>query len=602
MVKKVIWLTVSCFMVISLMFASCSTTTTETKTEEDEDEDEDKVIITETEIGDTEKEEEVQEEVMTGPQYGGTFTTRLATDPLAFDPYLTFGPGLSGMHYENLGMGNFMGYPTSKVDDVDWRGRFWPVKYHTGMLAESWETSDMQNIIFHIRKGVHWHDLYPVNGREFNAYDVEFSYQRLLGLGYGYTQEVPHAKTGLFVIDSVTALDEYTLQFKFKSPSWDQFRDITYDLQTNNIVPREAVELWGDVNEWDHTIGTGPFIMDDYVTGSCITHVRNPNYWDYDERYPENQLPYFDTVKTFIILDSSTALAGLRTGKIDRLEMVDWEDVAQLQKISPSLVATPNFPQGIAIWMRADNEYFDDIRVRSAMQMAIDLETIAETYYGGFATGEPSGPVGHPGWKTNYSAWPQELKDRYEYNPEGAKELLAQAGYPEGFKVKLVVSTAQDVDLMHVIQDMVSKINVDIEVQPMESGSWLSYVTGGHATDMSYSLRGVHSNIPAPAIIRYYTSHHTHSPAHNHSDEHINELYAKMEVETDEIALMKLIQEADLYCASQQWQIVLPTTQTYLIEQPWVKGRDCPLQGVIQQGQKYARWWIDQQLKTSMGY
>ena len=136
----------------------------------------------------------------------------------------------------------------------------------------------------------------------------------------------------------------------------------------------------------------------------------------------------------------------------------------------------------------------------------------------------------------------------------------------------------------------------------MEYGSWLSYVTGGHATHMSYALRGVHSNIPPQAIIRYYTDAHTHSPAHSNNDAHVKELYHKMEAEIDEEALMLLLQEADLYCASQQWQIVLPTTQHYLLEQPWVKGRYVPIQGVINTGQKYARFWIDQNLKSAMGY
>ncbi len=594
--KKIVWVVVSCLMVLSLVMASCG------PAEEEGEEVEvgkEEVVIKEEEVEEEQEEEIV---VQTGPQYGGTFTTRLASDPVAFDPYFTFGPGASNMHYENLGMGNYMEYPTPKVDDVDWRGRFWPIKYHTGMLAESWETSDMKNITFHIRKGVHWHDIPPVNGRELTAYDVEFSYQRLLGLGYGYTEEVPHAKTGLFVIDSVTATDKYTLEFKFTSPSWDQLRDITYDLQTNNIVPREAVELWGDVNDPEHIIGTGPFIMESYVVGSSITHVRNPNYWGYDERYPENQLPYIDRSKMLIITDASTALAGFRTGKIDRLGSIGWEDLELLKESNPDIVITPDFPQAVAIWMRADDEYFADINVRRAMQMAVDIETIAATYYGGYSTAEPSGPVGHPGWKTPYSDWPQELKDSYTYNPEKAEELLAEAGYPDGFKTEIVVSTSQDTDLMQVIQGYLADIGVEAEIKLMESGSWLSYVTGGHATHMSYSLRGAHSNIPAPAIIRYYTSHHTHSPAHNNNDEHINELYAQMETETDELALMKLVQEADLYCASQQWQIVLPTTQRYLIEHPWIKGRVCPMQGVIDTGQKYARFWIDQKVKESMGH
>jgi len=84
----------------------------------------------------------------------------------------------------------------------------------------------------------------------------------------------------------------------------------------------EAVKMWGDVNDWHHAIGTGPFILKDFVSGSAATLVSNPNYWGYDERYPQNKLPYIDTLKVLIIPDQATALAALRTGKVD---VIGWD-------------------------------------------------------------------------------------------------------------------------------------------------------------------------------------------------------------------------------------------------------------------------------------
>ena len=72
----------------------------------------------------------------------------------------------------------------------------------------------------------------------------------------------------------------------------------------------EAVKKWGNLNDWHHAIGTGPFILKDFVSGSSATLIKNPNYWGYDERYPQNKLPYVDTVKFLIIPDEATATSG----------------------------------------------------------------------------------------------------------------------------------------------------------------------------------------------------------------------------------------------------------------------------------------------------
>ena len=82
----------------------------------------------------------------------------------------------------------------------------------------------------------------------------------------------------------------------------------------------DAVQKWGDVSDWHHAIGTGPFILKDFVPGNSATLIKNPNYWGYDERYPQNKLPYVDTVKFLIIPDDATALAAMRAGKIDVID------------------------------------------------------------------------------------------------------------------------------------------------------------------------------------------------------------------------------------------------------------------------------------------
>ncbi len=103
-------------------------------------------------------------------------------------------------------------------------------------------------------------------------------------------------------------------------------------------MAREAVEKWGDVNDWRHQIGTGPFMLKDYVSGSSITTIRNPNYYRFDYKYPENRLPYLDRVKLLTIPDLATTLAALRTGKIDLVEDLSWEQAASLKKADPQSI------------------------------------------------------------------------------------------------------------------------------------------------------------------------------------------------------------------------------------------------------------------------
>ena len=99
-------------------------------------------------------------------------------------------------------------------------------------------------------------------------------------------------------LKSVTAIDKYTVVFKWKTPNPEFMIGIhTGDRCHPVIEPREAVEKWGDLSDWHHAIGTGPFILKDFVPGSSATLVKNPNYWGHDERYPQNQLPYIDKLK-----------------------------------------------------------------------------------------------------------------------------------------------------------------------------------------------------------------------------------------------------------------------------------------------------------------
>ena len=146
----------------------------------------------------------------------------------------------------------------------------------------------------------------------------------------------------------------------------------------------DAVKKWGDVSDWHHAIGTGPFILKDFVSNQSATLVKNPNYWGYDERYPQNNLPYVDSVKYLIIPDHSEAMELMRIGKIDVMDGVTFKQAQAIQKTNPEILQITLQPAAAnSIDPRNERPPFNDIRVRKAMQLAIDLPTISKSYYGG---------------------------------------------------------------------------------------------------------------------------------------------------------------------------------------------------------------------------
>jgi peptide/nickel transport system substrate-binding protein len=589
--KKIIWLVLSSLIVLSLVLSSCGG---------EEEEEEITIPETEEELTVPEEEEEVTvPEEEKGPQYGGTFTYRMTKAPSNFDPYLGVASGILSLWMERPATRDW------SVDRniFDHKTRFTPTEYTAGMLAESWElTPDFLTCIFHIRKGVYWHDKPPVNGREFTADDMEYFFHRFLGLGSGYTEPSPYTNVRNYAtIKSVAATDKYTLVFEFKEPSLQQLEMLISDATYNMIgTPRESIEQWGDLNDWEHAIGTGPFMLVDFVADSSLTAVRNPNYWGYDDFYPENRLPYVDKVKILIIPDESTALAALRTGKISLMENLSWEIAGNIAKTNPELLQVTRPQDAPCIMMLVDKEPFNDFRVRRAMQMAIDLKTIAETYYGGTIDGTPMGLVGHKGYYTPFDEWPQEVKDGYIYNPEGAKKLLAESGYPDGFKCTLTAQYTDDLDLYQIIQAYLSDIGVYMEIEVFEPSTFKAYTSASKHEMATNPNTGTTCINPARMALNYRYSGHSLYNTHHINDPIFEEYYNKAQAALSQEELRNIIIEADMYATSQQWVVnVLPTT-SFCIYQPWLRGFNGE-NTINVYGETFKWFWIDQDLMKEMG-
>jgi peptide/nickel transport system substrate-binding protein len=624
MKRGTIWIVLTCLIVASLVLVSCNKTTTNT-------------IVTSSTTSTTQTTKTTAANATTTtatsvtittttaasgnwwdslpkPQYGGTLTIRQNRDVVSFDPYN--GESVTTIEsawLERLFADDWTLDPATFNYKIDFRSN----EVTKGQLVEKWEFTDPSTLVLSLRKGIHWQNIAPVNGREFVASDVVFHFNRLYGLGSGYTKAAPAAAADPKSTDmiSATATDKYTVVLKFKSTNAEITTE-TMEAQSGNSMDIEAPEVvqqWGNLNDWHHAIGTGPFILTDFISGSSATLIRNPDYWGYDERNPQNKLPYIDGLRFLIIPDDNTALAGLRAGKIDILDNLSLIQGQGLQKSNPELLYVNNYlPDTNTVDPRNDTKPFSDIRVREAMQKAIDLPTIASTYYAGAADPWPSTEISNymPDYGFHYNVWPQDLKDQYTYDPKAAKQLLADAGYPNGFKTDIVVSSDSDLNLLQIVQSYFSAVGINMEIRTMDPAAWQNFVRVARSQDqMSMRAAGGlgHTFQPSRLLIRYTGSYTANEISVN--DPVFNSFYPKAMATTNSTDFRKVISDMDEYIAQQHYHISLLQPKLYNFYQPWVNGYAAQSKSISGGGAGPqllffypARFWIDSNLKESLGH
>ena len=341
-------------------------------------------------------------EMVTAPQYGGQIAFSWNAEPPHLDTWWgTVHLRPPSLVIEKLGM---VDWATPRDEYGFNHGWYDPIEVVKPHLAESYETPDPLTIIFKIREGINWHDKAPMNGRELVAEDIVFNWHRMTGLGSGFTEATPYATdiTSL-PIETIEATDRYTVVVKLNQPSFVALGKLLYDSHSGGwIYPPEVIKEHGNAQDWRNLVGTGPYSITDWLEGSSITYTKNPNYWAFDEKFPENLLPYADELKLLFMTDKATELAALRTGKLAIVEALGIDDAESLQRTNPEArddVCPYSVNRKHSYAMDVRKPPFDDIRVRQAMQLAIDVETINQSLYDGLGVTTPQGAcwVGCPG-------------------------------------------------------------------------------------------------------------------------------------------------------------------------------------------------------------
>jgi peptide/nickel transport system substrate-binding protein len=369
-----------------------------------------------------------------------------------------------------------------------------------------------------------------------------------------------------------------------------------------------VIERYGDMKDWRNAIGTGPFILKDYVPGSLITYVRNPDYWQDDPLHPENQLPYFDTLKELVIPDKSTQLAAFRTGKVDMLgsSTVLLEDFLSLKKTNPELKYVKDILISNLLYGRMDKPElpFQDIRVRQAMNMAFNRQEMVDEYYMGetevFSTPFPN-TLDYAPFFTPLEEQNEAVKELFSYNPEKARQLLAEAGYPDGFKTEVICSSA-DADFVSMLREYLLNVGIDMEIKPVERGVYIGMRMGRRHEEMIYAWCGGLYNVPykmGTVRLEHFDNYSFYeNPRTREAYNEMNKWIGK-----DDAIWTKIVKDITPFIIEEAIAVWLPAPPGFTVWHPWLQnyhGESIYAEGATPNLVHYI--WIDEALKKSMGY
>jgi peptide/nickel transport system substrate-binding protein len=417
---------------------------------------------------------------------GGSLVVAIAANPDGFDPHKVVAAAtfqVSRNIYDTL----------VRTDD---QSRIQPE------LAEKWApSSDGLKWTFTLREGVKFQ-----NGRVLTSDDVKYSFDRILDKATASPRAADYA-----VIQSVTAPDARTVVFELKQAQTAFLSNLAYGWTA--IVPKEAVDTLSD-----KPVGTGPFKLVEWVKDGSVTLERNPDY------FVKGQ-PYLDKVVFRVITDSAARLAALRAGEVDVIPELPAQEIAAMRKDSAFHVIEQPFNGNQLLAINNKQAPFDNVKVRQALEYAIDKKAVIDTAQ--FGIGVPIGSHLPPA--TDYYV---DLTSKYPYNPEKAKQLLAEAGFPTGFETTIILPQPYDYHIRNgqAIAEQLAKVGIKCKLETLEWGTYLSQVYNGRQYALT-TLGHTGRLDPDPFLNRYVST--SKENYMNYSNPKYDELAAQGAVETD---------------------------------------------------------------------
>jgi peptide/nickel transport system substrate-binding protein len=393
-------------------------------------------------------------------RYGGKLTFALEQDPVHVAP---FGAILTSNHW---------GKQAAYDSLVEWDKNL----VLKPALATSWKIApDQKSITFNLRKGVKFH-----NGKELDAGDVKYSVEQMLNPPLPGSTTTVSQVPGFLGVDVVS---KYVARLNLKTRDARVFGFLAWG-RYSPIVP---AGLYDQINVARNAVGTGPYRMVGFNPNDRVEYVANRNFWKTGQ-------PYMDAMTLKTLTDEQARIAALRAGAIDGATLS--VDGANAVKGDSNLVVlkggTAAFRE-LQFTIKGDPKPWHDVRVRQAVNLAINRQAIIDTVYNG--NGNFSGIV-PPG----YGSWPltqAELKTKYQKsNLVKAKALMAAAGQSKGFSVKLsTFSTPLDFQqVAAVIKSQLKAINIDVDIVAQEPGTFAANNGAGNF-EWDLTARGMRGDV-----------------------------------------------------------------------------------------------------------
>jgi peptide/nickel transport system substrate-binding protein len=321
------------------------------------------------------------------------------------------------------------------------------------LLATDAEWTDDLELTITLRDGVTFS-----NGDEFDAEDVKASLELLM-------QSV--SKSSRF---SMIDMDKSTFEGNKVVLELTSYSPTLIENMGGSglyIYDADWISESGDMTS--EMVGTGPYVLDNWSRGNVLTLKKNDNYWG-DE-------PYYDTINVKFYSDETTRMMAFEDGEVDFIYLTSNENIERIKNGEVENAEVGSYAsQNVTVFNfdRINTDKFDDIRVREAIAEAIDVDTMVSTICGDSCQVADSvlSPV----------SWGYESQEAYTYDPEHAKELLAEAGYDESnplsFTFTYMASGFND-DLAEAIQAYLAEVGINMEVNGMEAASFIGEMLGG---------------------------------------------------------------------------------------------------------------------------
>ena len=365
-------------------------------------------------------------------------------------------------------------------------------------LAESWELKDPQTWVFKLRKDVQFHKGYGAMSAEDVAFTVNHIIENKGPSLYYYS-----------FVKNVEAVDAHTVQFNLTRPH-TPFLALVGAGQGALVQSKRAWQEKGEAGIARDPVGTGPFWVEKWTAGDRIVLKKHDKYW-------RTGRPYLDGIVWRIVPDPIVRQNLLKTGEADFVDVPEFKDLESLKSDGRFVV------NSVAGWnwdyMTFDmaKAPFDKKEVRQAISYALDRRALVDAVYFGWGTPTDNMyPTGSPGSGSNFLVYP-ERGDQAK-----AKQLLAAAGYPNGFAAEIITGSKEHLRReLQIIVDQLSKVGIKLTITQLDEATYTKRIRG--ATDFQIEFSDITLIGPDPDAPTYLFYHSSGVRNHNHKDPQIDQ-------------------------------------------------------------------------------